>query len=126
MFQQCHPVADCKITPFSLADSNLTRTETYSLFFGKIIIFFFLVQPLDFEARDEYNLKLAVENVKALSSKAPNLPLSTATVQVKVVNENEAPHFREDPILIVVPESVLPGTSLKSNYAFDPENSKLR
>lgn len=81
---------------------------------------------MDFEARDEYNLKLRVENVNALSSKAPNLPLSTATVQVKVVNENEAPHFREDPVLIVVPESVPPGTLLKSNYASDPENSKLR
>ncbi|XP_029702106.1 cadherin-15 [Takifugu rubripes] len=85
-----------------------------------------VLTPLDFEARDEYNLKLRVENVNALSSKAPNLPLSTATVQVKVVNENEAPHFREDPVLIVVPESVPPGTLLKSNYAFDPENSKLR
>lgn len=84
------------------------------------------MQPLDFEARDEYNLKLTVGNVNALSSKAPNLPVSTATVRVLVVNENEAPRFSEDPVLIVVPESVPPGTLLKSNYAFDPDNSELR
>lgn len=71
-------------------------------------------------------LLLTVENVKPLSNKAPNLPVSTATVTVTVVNENEAPHFREDPIQIVVPESVLPGTLLKGNIAFDPDDSELR
>lgn len=84
------------------------------------------MQPLDFEARNEYHLKLMAENVNALSSKAQYLPVSTATVKVVVVNENEAPHFREDPVLIAVPESVPPGTLLKSNYAFDPDKSELR
>lgn len=86
----------------------------------------FVMQPLDFEAQDKYVLFLTVENLKPLSNKAPNLPVSTATVVVTVVNENEAPHFREDPIQIVVPESVLPGTSLKGNIAFDPDHSELR
>ncbi|XP_051235496.1 cadherin-15 [Dicentrarchus labrax] len=85
-----------------------------------------VVKPLDFEAQNEYVLTLMVENVNPLSNKAPNLPVSTATVVVTVVNENEAPHFREDPIQIVVPESVVPGTLLKSNIAFDPDNSDLR
>lgn len=71
-------------------------------------------------------LHLTVENVKPLSSKAPNVPVSTATVTVTVVNENEAPHFRQDPIRIVVPESALPGTVLKGDIAFDPDNSELR
>lgn len=84
------------------------------------------MQPLDYEAQHEYVLILTVENVNPLSNKAPNLPMSTATVVVTVVNENEAPHFREDPIQIVVPESVVPGTLLKSNIAFDPDNSDLR
>lgn len=84
------------------------------------------MQPLDFEAQEEYILILTVENLNPLSNKAPNLPVSTATVVVTVVNENEAPHFREDPIQIVVPESVVPGTLLKSNIAFDPDNSELR
>lgn len=84
------------------------------------------MQPLDFEAQGEYILILTVGNLNPLSNKAPNLPVSTATVVVTVVNENEAPHFREDPIQIVVPESVDPGTLLKSNIAFDPDNSELR
>lgn len=84
------------------------------------------MQPLDFEAQDEYHLMLKVENLNPLSNKAPNLPVSTATVAVTVVNENEAPHFRQDPIQIVVPESVVPGTLLKSDIAFDPDNSDLR
>lgn len=85
-----------------------------------------MLQPLDYEAHNEYILTLKVENVSPLSNKAPNLPVSTARVVVTVVNENEAPHFREDPIQIVVPESVAPGTLLKSNIAFDPDHSDLR
>lgn len=84
------------------------------------------MQPLDFEAQNEYTLILLVENVNPLSNKAPNHPVSSATVVVTVVNENEAPHFKEDPIRIVVPESVDPGTLLKSNIAIDPDNSDLR
>ncbi|KAM7424279.1 hypothetical protein PAMA_000559 [Pampus argenteus] len=85
-----------------------------------------VIKPLDYETQDKYFLILTVENVNRLSNKAPNLPVSTATVAVIVVNENEAPHFREDPIQIVVPESVVPGTLLKSNIAYDPDNSDLR
>ncbi|XP_037102988.1 cadherin-15 [Syngnathus acus] len=84
------------------------------------------VKPLDYEAQKEHILFLTVENVNPLSDKAPNLPASSAMVVVTVVNENEAPHFREDPIRIVVPESVAPGTLLKSNIAFDPDHSDLR
>lgn len=84
------------------------------------------MQPLDYEAQSKYNLILTVENLTPLSNKAPNLPVSTATVVVTVANENEAPHFREDPIQIVVPESVAPGTLLKTNIAFDPDHSDLR
>ena len=85
-----------------------------------------VLQPLDFEAHSEYVLRVMVENVNSLSNKAPNLPVSSAMVVVSVTNENEAPQFREDPIQILVPESVVPGTLLKSNIAFDPDNSELR
>uniref|UniRef100_A0A3Q3WXK7 Cadherin domain-containing protein n=1 Tax=Mola mola TaxID=94237 RepID=A0A3Q3WXK7_MOLML len=85
-----------------------------------------VVKPLDFEAQEEHILILTVENLNPLSNKAPSLPVSTATVVVTVVNENEAPSFREEPIQIVVLESVPPGTLLKSNIAFDPDNSNLR
>lgn len=66
-----------------------------------------------------------MENINRLD-KAPNLPVSTATVVVTVVNENEAPRFKENPIKIVVPESVVPGTILKQDIALDPDNSELR
>ncbi|KAM3625481.1 uncharacterized protein V6R79_012699 [Siganus canaliculatus] len=85
-----------------------------------------VVQPLDYEGQNKHVLILTVENLNPLSNKAPNLPVSTATVTVAIVNENEAPYFREDPIEIVVPESVTPGTLLKSDIAFDPDNSDLR
>lgn len=84
------------------------------------------LQPLDYEAQSKHSLILTVENVSPLSNKAPNLPVSTATVTVNVVNENEAPRFREDPIQIFVPESVAPGTLLKTNIALDPDHSDLR
>lgn len=84
------------------------------------------LQPLDYEVQSEHTLILTVENLNPLSNKASRLSLSTATVTITVVNENEAPRFREDPIQIEVPESVLPGTLLKSNIAFDPDNSDLR
>ncbi|XP_053173404.1 cadherin-15 [Scomber japonicus] len=84
-----------------------------------------VVKPLDYETQKEYTLILKVENINRLD-KAPNLPVSTATVVVTVVNENEAPRFKENPIKIVVPESVVPGTILKHNIALDPDNSELR
>ncbi|XP_024658265.2 cadherin-15 [Maylandia zebra] len=85
-----------------------------------------VVKPLDYEAQSEYRLLLSVENLNPPSSKASRLTLSSATVTVIVVNENEAPRFREEPIQIEVLESVKPGTLLKNNIAFDPDNSDLR
>lgn len=84
------------------------------------------MQPLDYEAQHEHTLILTVTNVNPLSNKAPNTPVSSATVLVTVVNENEAPRFREDPIQIVVPESVAPGTVLKTNIAYDPDYAEMR
>ncbi|MEQ2280405.1 hypothetical protein AMECASPLE_019453, partial [Ameca splendens] len=85
-----------------------------------------VVKPLDYEVKREHNLILTVENVNPLSSKAPNLPLSSAAVLVTVVNENEAPYFKENPIRIEVPENEEPGKLLKSNIASDPDHSELR
>uniref|UniRef100_A0A8C8C9N1 Cadherin domain-containing protein n=1 Tax=Oncorhynchus tshawytscha TaxID=74940 RepID=A0A8C8C9N1_ONCTS len=42
------------------------------------------------------------------------------------VENNEAPRFIKDPIEILVPESVDPGTVLASNIAYDPDNAKLK
>ncbi|KAG7261549.1 hypothetical protein CRUP_022715 [Coryphaenoides rupestris] len=63
-----------------------------------------VVKPLDFESQSEHTLVLTVANRNPLSPKAPRVPVSSATVVVTVVNENEAPRFREDPIHVLVPE----------------------
>uniref|UniRef100_A0A8C8DK42 Cadherin 15, type 1, M-cadherin (myotubule) n=1 Tax=Oryzias sinensis TaxID=183150 RepID=A0A8C8DK42_9TELE len=84
-----------------------------------------VVKPLDYETQKEHLLLLTVENVIPLSSKALKLQPSTATVVVTVVNKNEGPYFREDPIVIKAPESLLPGTPLTRITAFDPDNSEL-
>uniref|UniRef100_M4AVI2 Cadherin 15, type 1, M-cadherin (myotubule) n=1 Tax=Xiphophorus maculatus TaxID=8083 RepID=M4AVI2_XIPMA len=85
-----------------------------------------VVKPLDYEVKREHNLILTVENINSLSIKVPNLRLSSATVSITVVNENEAPYFKENPILIQVPENEKPGKLLKSNIASDPDHSELR
>uniref|UniRef100_A0A8C7FVE3 Cadherin 15, type 1, M-cadherin (myotubule) n=1 Tax=Oncorhynchus kisutch TaxID=8019 RepID=A0A8C7FVE3_ONCKI len=85
-----------------------------------------VVKALDYETQEVYTLTLTVENVNPLSIKAPKDPVSSATVVVTVVNENEAPRFNKDPIEIVVLESVDPGTLLASNIAYDPDNAKLK
>ncbi|KAG7253980.1 hypothetical protein CRUP_013841, partial [Coryphaenoides rupestris] len=66
-----------------------------------------VVKPLDFESQSEHTLVLTVANRNPLSPKAPRVPVSSATVVVTVVNENEAPRFKEDPIHVLVPESVV-------------------
>ncbi|KAI5619757.1 cadherin-15 precursor, partial [Silurus asotus] len=86
----------------------------------------FLVKPLDFESRPEYQLTVRAENEVPLSIKAPYERISTATVTIKVLNENEAPRFYSNPIEVKAPESIKPGTVLISNIAHDAENSKLR
>lgn len=84
------------------------------------------MQALDYESQEVYTLTLTVENVNPLSIKAPRDPVSSATVVVTVMNENEAPRFNKDPIEMVVLESVVPGTVLASNIAYDPDNAKLK
>lgn len=85
-----------------------------------------LLQPLDFESRAEYQLTVRAENEVPLSIKAPYERTSTATVTIRVLNENEAPRFYANPIEVSVPESTEPGTVLISNIAHDAEKSKLR
>ncbi|XP_041846255.1 cadherin-15 isoform X2 [Melanotaenia boesemani] len=83
-------------------------------------------KPLDYETKKDHILILTVENVNPLSSKAPILPASTATVVVTVVNKNEAPYFKNNPIEIEIPETVDPGKLLASEIALDPDDFELR
>ncbi|XP_036391506.1 cadherin-15-like [Megalops cyprinoides] len=84
-----------------------------------------VVTALDYESQKEHHLILTVENEAPLSSKAPHDSASSATVTIMVTNENEAPKFRSDPISLEVPESIVPGTVLVQDIAYDPDNSDL-
>lgn len=83
-----------------------------------------LLQPLDYESQAKYQLIVKAENEVRL--KAPHEQIHSATVTVRVMNENEAPIFYKNPIKVTVAESTVPGTGLVSDIAHDPDNSKLR
>ncbi|TSK20067.1 Cadherin-15 [Bagarius yarrelli] len=85
-----------------------------------------VVKPLDFESRAEYQLTVRAENEVPLSIKAPYGRVSTATVTIRVLNENEPPRFYSNPLEVSIPESTEPGRVLISLIAHDAENSKLR
>ncbi|KAL0188035.1 hypothetical protein M9458_015134, partial [Cirrhinus mrigala] len=79
--------------------------------------------PVDYESQAEYRLIVKAENEVRL--KAPYEQIQSATVTVRVMNENEAPVFYKNPIKVTVAESIVPGTVLASDIAHDPDNAKL-
>ncbi|XP_051980825.1 cadherin-15-like [Xyrauchen texanus] len=83
-----------------------------------------VVKPLDYESRAEYRLTVTAEN--EISLKAPYERVHSATVTIRVLNENEAPIFYKNPIKVTVAESIVPGTVLVSDIAHDPDNAKLK
>ncbi|XP_015223480.1 cadherin-15 isoform X1 [Lepisosteus oculatus] len=86
----------------------------------------FVVKPLDYETVREYQLTVTAENEAPLSSKAPQIPLSSATVTITVLNQNEAPGFRSNPIKLSVAEGTPQGTVLARDIASDPDRQQLR
>uniref|UniRef100_A0A3B3S7C7 Cadherin 15, type 1, M-cadherin (myotubule) n=1 Tax=Paramormyrops kingsleyae TaxID=1676925 RepID=A0A3B3S7C7_9TELE len=86
----------------------------------------YVVKPLDYEVTKQHRLVLTAQNEAPLSHKAPRLPVSSSTVTVTVLNENEAPRFVESPIRLEVPESVVAGTVLTVAKAQDPEGDGVR
>ncbi|KAL2088474.1 hypothetical protein ACEWY4_015373 [Coilia grayii] len=85
-----------------------------------------VIKPLDYEAKQEHELVLTVLNLVPLEGMSLDSPFSTATVTIVVWNENEAPRFYADPIVVDVPESIVPGTIIVQNIAHDPDNARLR
>uniref|UniRef100_A0A4W4GXV2 Cadherin 15, type 1, M-cadherin (myotubule) n=1 Tax=Electrophorus electricus TaxID=8005 RepID=A0A4W4GXV2_ELEEL len=83
-------------------------------------------KPLDFESRAEYRLTVRADNDVPLSVRAASEQAHTATVSIRVLNENEAPRFYRNPIEVAIPESTAPDTVLVSDIAHDPDNAKLR
>ncbi|XP_041917797.1 cadherin-15 [Alosa sapidissima] len=85
-----------------------------------------VIKPLDFESSPEHELVLTVSNLVPLEGMSLDSPITTATVTVVVLNENEAPRFYVDPIPVKVPESIVPGTVIAQNIAHDPDTTRLR
>ncbi|XP_061538054.1 LOW QUALITY PROTEIN: protocadherin-16-like [Phycodurus eques] len=79
----------------------------------------FLARPLDYEQDAHYTLKIEVDDF----SQAP--PISTLVhLDINVKDSNDhAPQFPEDPITIVISESVQPGTSVFTFQATDKDGS---
>ncbi|NXT76008.1 CADHK protein, partial [Zapornia atra] len=76
---------------------------------------------LDYEARKQFVLYVAVANEAPFAVK---LPTATATVTVSVEDVNEAPVFHPAVQLAQVPEDVPPGQTLASCTAQDPDKAQ--
>ncbi|XP_057257941.1 LOW QUALITY PROTEIN: cadherin-3 [Pezoporus wallicus] len=79
------------------------------------------LQGLDYEAKKQFVLHVAVTNEGPFAVK---LPVATATVMVNVEDVNEAPVFEPPVQLARVPEDVPPGQTLASCTAQDPDKAQ--
>lgn len=80
-----------------------------------------LSQGLDYEAKQQFVLHVAVANEVPFVVK---LPMATATVTVTVEDVNEAPVFVPPVQLATVSEDVPPGQTLATCTAQDPDKAQ--
>ena len=84
-----------------------------------------LFQPVDYENKRMYSLRVQVEN-RYLDPRFRMLgPFhDTAVVKVAVEDENEPPVFQRSPYLMEALESAPVGTIVGSVSAMDPDNNR--
>lgn len=86
----------------------------------------YLARPLDYERDARYTLQIEVDD---LSHTPPSSTLVHLDIDVEDSNDH-APQFPEDPITIVISESMEPGSSIYTFQAVDKDgsgpNSELR
>lgn len=86
----------------------------------------FLARPLDYEQDPRYSLQIEVDD---FSQTPPSSTLVHLDIDVEDSNDH-APEFPEDPITIVISESMEPGSSVYAFQATDKDgsgpNSELR
>lgn len=87
---------------------------------------FFPLQPLDYESREWYDLKVAVQNEAPLQAAAPRAERGQARVSVQVRDVNEAPVFQENPLRTSLAEGAAPGTPVATFSARDPDTQQLQ
>uniref|UniRef100_A0ACB8EAD7 Cadherin-15 n=1 Tax=Sphaerodactylus townsendi TaxID=933632 RepID=A0ACB8EAD7_9SAUR len=80
-----------------------------------------LVKALDYEQQDHFELLVSVQNRSPLELSAPKAARALATIQVQVLDANEAPFFRENPWRGRVDEGTPPGTEITVYRASDPD-----
>ncbi|OWK15845.1 hypothetical protein Celaphus_00004056 [Cervus elaphus hippelaphus] len=83
-----------------------------------------VVKPLDYESRERYDLKVAVQNEAPLQAAAPRAERSQARVSVQVRDVNEAPVFQENPLRTSLAEGAAPGTPVATFSARDPDTQQ--
>ncbi|KAL6471418.1 hypothetical protein MHYP_G00200680 [Metynnis hypsauchen] len=79
----------------------------------------YLARELDFERAPRYTLQIEVDN---FSTPLPKSHFVTLEIDVQDSNDH-SPQFPEDPITIVVPENMEPGSSLYTFQAADKDGS---
>lgn len=85
-----------------------------------------LLQPLDYESREQYELRVSVQNEAPLQTAAPRAQRGQTRVSVWVQDTNEAPVFPENPLRTSIAEGAPPGTSVATFSARDPDTEQLQ
>lgn len=88
------------------------------------------LQAKDYEKTTTSNLKIQVENEEPLfacANKAKDPP-DVASIRVRVINVNDAPEFRTNPVKVFIREGEEPNRVLLTPDAFDvdSEDSEIR
>lgn len=88
------------------------------------------MQAKDYEKTTVANLKIQVENEEPLfvCANKPKDPPDVAIIKVKVINLNDAPQFRTNPVEVYAREGEEPGKVLLKADAFDvdSDDSEIR
>ncbi|XP_076772118.1 cadherin-15 isoform X2 [Arvicanthis niloticus] len=85
-----------------------------------------VVKPLDYESREQYELRVSVQNEAPLQAAAPQARRGQTRVSVWVQDTNEAPVFPENPLRTSIAEGAPPGTSVATFSARDPDTEQLQ
>uniref|UniRef100_A0A4X2M1H7 Cadherin-15 n=1 Tax=Vombatus ursinus TaxID=29139 RepID=A0A4X2M1H7_VOMUR len=83
-----------------------------------------VVKPLDHESREQYQLRVAVQNEAPLQATAPKAARGIATVTVAVQDVNEPPVFHTNPLRASMAEGAAPGTDVTTFFARDPDTQQ--
>ncbi|XP_049642252.1 cadherin-15 isoform X2 [Suncus etruscus] len=85
-----------------------------------------VVKPLDYESREQYHLRVGVQNEAPLQVATPRAERSQARVSVRVLDVNEPPVFHENPLRTSLAEGAAPGTFVATFSAQDPDMNQLQ